>query len=136
LRKRGTRARARAGSGSHRRPLFFDTARLRNGPELYDKAAELFKKSIELNPADASEACNYLGFMWADRNTHLDEAEDYIKRALGADPRTGAYLDSLGWLHYRRGKYEAGSRAAQRRAGASRADDPTVFEHIGDTYGC
>ncbi|MGH7937544.1 MAG: tetratricopeptide repeat protein, partial [Bryobacteraceae bacterium] len=49
---------------------------------LYDKAADLFKKSIDLNPDTAGEAYNYLGFMWADHNQHLDEAESYIKKAL------------------------------------------------------
>lgn len=101
---------------------------------LYDKAAELFKKSIQLDPADAAEAYNYLGFMWADQNTHLDEAEDYIKRALATDPGNGAYLDSLGWLHYRRGQYEQALAELLSAAQALKTDDPTVFEHIGDTY--
>ena len=86
--------------------FFFEYGAAAERAGLYDKAAELFKKSVQLDPADAAEAYNYLGFMWADQNTHLDEAEDYIKRALEADPENGAYLDSLGWLHFRRGQYE------------------------------
>jgi len=101
---------------------------------LYDKADELFKKSIDLDPADAAEACNYLGYMWADQNSHLDEAESYIKRALAADPDNGAYLDSLGWLHYRQGKYEQALAELLSAATTLKGDDPTVFEHIGDTY--
>ena len=101
---------------------------------LYDKAAELFKKSIDLDPADAAEASNYLGYMWADQNSHLDEAESYIKRALAADPDNGAYLDSLGWLHYRQGKYEQALAELLSAASTLKGDDPTVFEHIGDTY--
>ena len=72
--------------------------------------------------------------MWADQNTHLDEAEDYIKRALATDPKNGAYLDSLGWLHYRRGNYEQALAELLNAAHALKADDSTVFEHIGDTY--
>ena len=101
---------------------------------LYDKAAELFQKSIDLDPADAAEAYNYLGFMWVDQNKHLDEAEDYIKRALAVDPENGAYLDSLGWLHYRRGEYEQALAELLSAAAALKTDDATVFEHIGDTY--
>lgn len=101
---------------------------------LYDKAAELFKRAIEIDPADAAQAYNYLGFMWADQNKHLDEAEDYIKRALAADPENGAYLDSLGWLHYRQGKYEQALAELQSAAAALKEGDPVVFEHIGDTY--
>ena len=101
---------------------------------LYDKAAELFKKSVQLDPGDAAEAYNYLGFMWADQNAHLDEAEDYIKRALAADPDNGAYLDSIGWLHYRQGHYEQALAELLNAARVLKTEDPTVFEHIGDAY--
>ncbi|MEO7165469.1 MAG: tetratricopeptide repeat protein [Spartobacteria bacterium] len=101
---------------------------------LYDKAAELFQQAIQIDPAGAAESYNYLGFMWAEQNTHLDEAEDYIKRALATDPENGAYLDSLGWLHYRRGNFEQALAELLSAAQAIKADDPTVFEHIGDTY--
>ena len=114
--------------------FFFEYGAAAERAGLYDKAAELFKKSIQLDPADAAGAYNYLGFMWADQNTHLDEAEEYIKRALAADPENGAYLDSLGWLHYRRGQYEQALAELLNAAHALKTDDPTVFEHIGDTY--
>lgn len=101
---------------------------------LYDKAADLFKRAIDLDPADSAQASNYLGYMWADQNTHLDEAENYIQRALTAEPDNGAYLDSLGWLHYRRGKYDQALAELLKALEALKEDDPTVFEHIGDTY--
>ena len=72
--------------------------------------------------------------MWADQNAHLDEAEDYIKRALAADPDNGAYLDSIGWLHYRQGHYEQALAELLNAARVLKTDDPTVFEHIGDAY--
>lgn len=102
---------------------------------LYDKAADLFKRAIELDPANAAQAYNYLGFMWADQNMHLDEAEDYIKRAIAAEPENGAFLDSLGWLHYRQGKYEQALAELLNAAAELKEADPVVLEHIGDTYG-
>ncbi len=101
---------------------------------LYEKAAELFKKSIQLDQANAAEAYNYLGFMWADQGTNLDEAESYIKKALEADPDNGAYLDSLGWLDYKRGHYDEALAQLLNAAKVLKADDPTVFDHIADTY--
>ncbi|MGH8163990.1 MAG: tetratricopeptide repeat protein, partial [Rhodanobacteraceae bacterium] len=86
------------------------------------------------NPETAGEAYNYLGFMWADHNQHLEEAEDYIKKALATDPDNGAYLDSLGWVDYRRGNYEQALAELLNAAQALKEDDPTVFTHIGDTY--
>ena len=101
---------------------------------LYEKAAELFKKSIQLDPGEAAEASNYLGFMWADQNTNLEEAESYIKKAIAADPENGAYLDSLGWLDYRLGRYDQALAELLSAAQALKNDDPTVFAHIGDAY--
>lgn len=101
---------------------------------LYDKAAELFKQAMELDPDEEAEAANYLGFMWADQGTHLEEAESYITKAVAADPENGAYLDSLGWLHYRQGKFEQALSELLNAVQAIKTEDPTVFEHLGDTY--
>jgi tetratricopeptide (TPR) repeat protein len=114
--------------------FFFEYGAAAERAGLYEKAAELFKKSIQLDPGDAAEAYNYLGFMWADQGTHLDEAESYIKKALAAAPENGAYLDSLGWLDFRRGKYEQALAELLSAAQSLKADDPTIFDHIGDTY--
>ncbi len=114
--------------------FFFEYGAAAERAGLYAKATELFKKSIQLDPGDAAETYNYLGFMWADQGTNLDEAESYIKKALASDPENGAYLDSLGWLNYRRGKYEQALAELLSAASTLKAEDPTVFDHIGDTY--
>src|SRR6266576_2202249 len=101
---------------------------------LYDKAADLLRKSIALDPANAAEAYNYLGYMWADHNLHLDEAEDMIKRALLIEPDNGSYLDSLGWVEFRKGKVDQALVDLLRAAKNIERDDPIVFEHIGDIY--
>ena len=72
--------------------------------------------------------------MWADHNMHLDEAEDMVGRALQFDPNNGAYLDTLGWVHYRKGKFEEALADLLRASENLAKPDPIVFEHIGDTY--
>jgi tetratricopeptide (TPR) repeat protein len=101
---------------------------------LYEKAADLLHKSIALDPANAAEAYNYLGYMWADHNMHLDEAEETIKRALEIEPNNGSYLDSLGWVEFRKGKFDQALADLLRAAKNIDREDPIVFEHIGDTY--
>ena len=49
---------------------------------------------------------NYLGYMLADRNERLPEALQLIQGALDREPGNGAYLDSLGWVYFRMGKFE------------------------------
>ena len=101
---------------------------------LYEKAGDLLRKSIALDPANAAEAYNYLGYMWADHNMQLDEAEDMIKHALEIDPANGSYLDSLGWVEFRKGRFEQALADLLRAAKNMDREDPIVFEHIGDTY--
>jgi tetratricopeptide (TPR) repeat protein len=99
---------------------------------LYEKAATLFQKSIALDPENSADACNYLGYMWAEQNMHLDEAEEMIRRALKKEPNNGAYLDSLGWVEFRAGKLEQALTDLERAARNMTHDDPVVFEHLGD----
>jgi tetratricopeptide (TPR) repeat protein len=101
---------------------------------LYDKAANLLLKSITLDPANSAEACNYLGYMWADHNMNLDDAETMIKRALESEPTNASYLDSLGWVEFRKGKFDQALSDLLSATKAADRDDPVVFEHIGDTY--
>ena len=114
--------------------FYFDYGATAEQAGLYDKAAELFKKSISLDPSNAAEACNYLAYMWAEQNTHLEEATAMIQRALQTDPNNGAYLDSLGWVECRQGKYEQALGDLLRAAQSMPHEDAVVFDHLGDTY--
>ena len=97
----------------------------------YGPAEAEFRKVLEMD-ANNDSALNYLGYMLADRNERLDEAYQMIKKALDLKPDSGAYLDSLGWVYYRQGKYSDAEgllvRALQKQP------DPTVHDHLGDVY--
>ena len=114
--------------------FYFNYAVTAEQAGLYEKAADLLRKSIAFDPANSAEAYNYLGYMWADHNMRLDEAEEMIKRALQIEPNNGSYLDSLGWLEFRQGKYDQALANLLRAAKNMDREDPIVFEHIGDTY--
>ena len=99
-----------------------------------DRAARLLKKSIELAPNDSAQACNYLGYMWADRGICLAEAGELIQRALAQEPKNGAYLDSLGWYFYKSGNWPQAIASLLKAVAALPAADPVVYEHLGDAY--
>jgi len=65
---------------------------------------------------------------------HLDEAEDMVRRALQFDPNNGAYLDTLGWVYFRKGKLEEALAELLHASENLTKPDPIVFEHIGDAY--
>src|SRR5205807_8551615 len=114
--------------------FYFDYGATAEQAGLYDKAADLFKKSIAIDPANAADAYNYLAYMWAEHNMHLDEAQEMIKLALQLDPNNGAYIDTLGWLEFRQGKFEQALSDLLNAAQKMTRNDPIIFEHIGDTY--
>ena len=99
-----------------------------------DKAEQLLKKSIDLDPQNGAEAYNYIGFMWVDRGLKLDEGAELIKKALAADPENPAYIDSLGWYYFKKGDYAQAVTLLKKAAGLIQPEDAVVDEHLGDAY--
>ena len=97
-----------------------------------DQAVAVFRKVLKAAP-DFHAVLNYLGYMWAEKGENLDEAVAMIRRAVTLDPDNGAYVDSLGWAHYRLGQYDR-ARDYLERATRLVPEDATVHEHLGDVY--
>lgn len=91
------------------------------------------EKYLSLNPK-ASEALNYLAYIWAEQGRNLDRGLDYITRALKTEPRNGAYLDTLGWIHFKKGNYPLALTYLNEALKADGKNDPAIMEHIGDTW--
>ncbi len=98
----------------------------------YDAAEAEFRKVLNANPENTS-ALNYLGYMLADRNVRLEEAEQLISKAVDREPNNGAFLDSLGWVYFRMNKLPEAERNLQKALEVM-ATDPTVHDHLGDVY--
>ena len=76
---------------------------------------------------------NYLGYAWIDRGQRLAEAMDMVKRAVAANPRSGAMVDSLGWAYYRIGDFRNAVEKLEEAVLLSPAD-PEINNHLGDAY--
>ena len=96
-----------------------------------EKAAELLRKSISLNP-EAPEAYNHLGYSWVDRGQNIEEAGQLIRRALELSPDNGAYLDSLGWYYFKAGKFEEAKKELLSAVKQMEKEDAVVFDHLAD----
>jgi tetratricopeptide (TPR) repeat protein len=104
--------------------------------KMFDQAEAEFKKVLAVTaPTDPQSAAtlNYLGYMNADRGVKLDESLNFVKQALTFEPNNGAYLDSLGWVYFKLGKYDLAEENLTK-AEAHMGTDPTVQEHLGDLY--
>ena len=113
-----------------------------------DESEKELQSILDADPNDAL-ANNNLGYQWAERSKNLEEAEKLIRKALELDRKEGgggllgpdgdrdnaAYLDSLGWVLFRRGKLDAAREQLERATALpDGADDPTVWDHLGDVY--
>jgi len=104
--------------------------------KLFDEAEAEFRKVLTAIPQSDPQfaaTLNYLGYMNADRGVKLDESLNFIKQALLAEPTNGAYLDSLGWVYYKLGKYDLAEENLTKAA-VHMGSDPTVQEHLGDLF--
>jgi tetratricopeptide (TPR) repeat protein len=96
----------------------------------WQKAVEKMRLVLDSEPANAA-AMNFIGYTLADHGGDLDEAERMVKKALDAKPDSPAFLDSMGWVYFRRGDFPKAVEFLERAVLES-PDEPTLLEHLGD----
>ncbi|MCK4660211.1 MAG: tetratricopeptide repeat protein [Phycisphaerae bacterium] len=100
------------------------------------EALESLELAYSLAPGD-TQINNDLGYTLADRGERLDEAERMIRIAVAREPMNAAYLDSLGWVLYRQGRFEqARSWLVKAVRCPDAPDDPVLYDHLGDVHWC
>jgi len=95
-------------------------------------AEDSFKAALEKNPNDPY-TLNYLGYWWADDGRNLDDAIKLIEQAVRLRPRSGYFVDSLGWVHYKLGNYDL-AVAFLEQATILEPMDAVITGHLGDAY--
>jgi len=84
---------------------------------------------LQTEPENA-QVLNALGYTLADRTKRYDEALQYIQKAMELQPDDAAVIDSMGWVKYRLGDYEAA--VAHLRKANELAKDPEIAAHLGE----
>jgi len=74
---------------------------------------------------------NDVAYGWIDRGIRLKEAESMIRFSLGRAPRQDAYLDTYGWLLYKKGEFAEAYKWLGRALGPGKGD-PVIMDHLGD----
>jgi Tfp pilus assembly protein PilF len=97
-------------------------------------AIELYRKVAQANP-DSAQASNNLAYLLAEVANKPDEALKYAERAVQLAPERPAYCDTLGWILYRKGVYNAAVPYLER-AGSNNTDrDNVVWKyHLAMAY--
>jgi tetratricopeptide (TPR) repeat protein len=98
-----------------------------------EQAERYFQKSLEISP-NFAEAQNYLGYMWAERGTNLARARDLIEKAVKAEPKNDAYLDSMAWVLFKLNQPKEALDYILKAIKNAEEEDATVYDHLGDIY--
>jgi len=113
-----------------------------------NKAAEQLKALLEMKPDDPTYN-NDLGYIWADHDMNLDEAEKLIRKALNEDRKqrkavpdlrpeddkdNAAYLDSLGWVLYKKKNYKEAREWLEQAVKDKEGQHIEIYDHLGDVY--
>lgn len=107
-------------------------AMLYDGKQVYQKSDSLYQVAITARPDDPLLMNNY-SYSLSVRGIKLHEAIELAQKAVAADSTNGAYLDTLGWIYFKQGKYQQAleyiSKAIQYRDSSAE-----VMDHLGDVY--
>lgn len=98
----------------------------------HSAALAVMQKIITLQPDNAG-ALNFVGYSWADKKINLDQALEYIRRAIELKPDNAFIRDSLGWVYYRLGKIDQAIKELETATRLS-PEDAAILEHLGDVY--
>ena len=97
------------------------------------QAEKYFEKCLKLAP-DFAEALNYLGTCGPSMARTLTEARELIEKAVKAEPKNAAYLDSLAWVLFKLNQPKEALPYALKAAELSEQPDATLYDHLGDIY--
>jgi tetratricopeptide (TPR) repeat protein len=126
--------------------VLYDLSQAYNRLGQRQTAEDVLQQVLKLDPLHAG-ASNDLGYAWAVQGRNLGEAEALARVAVTAEPDNAALLDSLGWVLYKRGRFDEAREALEQAvgpaflAGLTGGDDaatrearvdPVLLDHLGD----
>ncbi len=109
--------------------LLYDYSMLAEKANRFDLMETALRKIIKLAPNN-QHAYNALGYSFAERNIHLQEAYTLIDKASKLAPEDPFIMDSMGWIYFRLGKLQE-AEDFLRRAYAIRPD-VEIGVHLGE----
>ena len=113
-----------------------------------DMAAEQLQTLLKNDP-DNPTFMNDLGFIWADHDMNLDESEKLIRKAIEAerkqrkmiedlspedDKDNPAYLDSLGWVLFKKKSYKDAKKHLLEASQAKEGQHIEILDHLAETH--
>ena len=96
------------------------------------KTMESVLRGLLRNKPDDASVLNALGYSFADRNIRLDEALQLIEKAHQISPDDAYILDSVGWIHFRLGRFDLAIEYLEKSF--NKLPEAEVGAHLGEVF--
>ncbi len=104
-----------------------------NSLKRYEDSDKAYEKILAIDPNNIQTLNNYSYYL-AERNEKLDLAEKMIAKVIKAEPQSGTYLDTSGWIKYKLGKYKDAIDILKKAISLTPLPSAEMYDHIGDCY--
>jgi tetratricopeptide (TPR) repeat protein len=101
-----------------------------DGLKMYEESDSLYEAALRLRPENPLVLNNF-AYSLAVRNMQLDRALEMSTKAVGIEPENSSYLDTIGWIYFRLGRYAEAEENISRALSKGDAS-AEVLEHMGD----
>ena len=91
----------------------------------------LYEEALQVDPQNALINNNY-AYSLSERDIQLDRAFEMIKIAIDADSTNSSYLDTYGWIFFKRGKYDEAFYYIKKAIDIDGTANAVLLEHLGD----
>lgn len=99
-----------------------------------EEADRVYELALRYDPENHNAMNNY-AYNLSVRGEKLDRAQELALKAMEIEPENAAYLDTMGWIFYKLGKYEKAKRFIKASIDLdTNAASAEVLEHLGDVY--
>jgi tetratricopeptide (TPR) repeat protein len=98
----------------------------------WENAKNLFLKLLKKNPED-TYTLNYISYRLSLRDEELEYALKLIKKAIALDPENGYFLDTIGWVEFKRKNFKNAVFYLEK-ASSILPNSAEVLDHLGDCY--
>jgi len=92
------------------------------------------KERGEISRVALAGILNDVGYVYADAGVNLPRALELCREAVALAPGVPTFEDSLGWAHYRLGRYEDAAFYLERAARLMQPSEAEVLYHVGAVH--
>jgi Tfp pilus assembly protein PilF len=96
----------------------------------YSNSFQVFDEALKFNNEDLTVINNYAYYL-AEQNLRLKEAEDMARKVIEKEKKNTTYLDTYGWILYKRGKLKDAAKVFEGIINSGEKPDAVWYEHYG-----